>query len=158
MMAIAAITCNPALCTGCQVCEFACALAKAKSFDLEIARIRTARPEPDQAVSIACRLCPSPPCVASCPRDALSQDPAKGIILLNKARCSGCGWCIEACEFGAIAMDPSTKSVVICDLCPDLPKPRCLELCPQQALSLSSPAQTAGRNRDRAARRELASP
>jgi len=46
--------------------------------------------------------------------------------------------------------------VVICDLCPELPKPRCLERCPQQALTLATPAQVASRNRDRTARKELA--
>lgn len=130
-------------------------MAKTSSFDLELARIRTARPEPELVISITCRMCPSPPCVAACPRNALSQDPAKGTILLNKALCSGCGWCIEACEFGAISMDIRTKSVVVCDLCPELPQPRCVELCPRQALSLATTSQVATRNRDRAAQRQL---
>jgi Fe-S-cluster-containing hydrogenase component 2 len=43
---------------------------------------------------------------------------------------------LEACPFGAIAFDESTKTVVMCDLCPNQAQPRCIEFCPQKALSL----------------------
>jgi Fe-S-cluster-containing hydrogenase component 2 len=107
-------------------------------------------------LSIACRLCEDAPCVAACPRQALSVKAENGIILVDQVRCTGCGWCIEACDFGAIALDPSTKSVVICDLCEELPQPRCVELCPKQALSLATPAEIAQRARSKAARKLMA--
>ncbi len=149
------IVCDPNACTGCRLCEFACALEKTGSFDLELSRIRVASPQPTAAISIACQLCETAPCVPACPRNALSVRPEDGTIVLERALCTGCGWCIEACDFGAIAMDPGTKSVVICDLCRDLPEPSCVEACPKKALSLSPPSAVAGRSRKTAAERLL---
>lgn len=149
------IVCDADSCTGCRLCEFACALAKTGSFDLELSRIRVASPQPSVAISIACQLCESAPCVAACPRDALSVRPSDGTIALDGALCTGCGWCIEACDFGAIAMDPGTKSVVVCDLCRETSEPACVEACPKKALSLSPPSAVAGRSRKTAAERLL---
>jgi Fe-S-cluster-containing hydrogenase component 2 len=53
--------------------------------------------------------------------------------------CDGCGWCIEACDFGAILLNPAEKSVEICDLCADLDEPQCILYCEKDALSLSTP-------------------
>ena len=149
------IVCDPNLCTGCRLCEFACALEKTGGFDLDVSRIRVASPQPTSAISIACQLCETAPCVAACPRSALSVRAEDGTIALEKALCTGCGWCIEACDFGAIALEPSTKSVVICDLCRDLPEPRCVESCPKKALTFSPPAVVAGRSRKKAAEQLL---
>lgn len=149
------IVCDSALCTGCRLCEFACALEKTGAFDLEASRIRVASPQPATAISIACQLCEAAPCVSACPRSALSVRPEDGTIALEQALCTGCGWCIEACDFGAIALEPATKSVVICDLCRDLPEPRCVESCPKKALTLSPAAVVAGRSRKKAAEQLL---
>lgn len=149
------IVCDPSACTGCRLCEFACALEKTGSFDLELSRIRVAMPQPTAAISIACQLCETAPCVAACPRDALSVRVEDGTIALDQGLCTGCGWCIEACDFGAIALDPSRKSVVICDLCRELPEPRCVEGCPKKALSLSPQSVVASRSRKKAAEQLL---
>lgn len=148
------IHCDSGACTGCRLCEFACAIEKTGSFDLNLSRIRVASPEPSMVISIACQLCENAPCVTSCPRDALSirED---GTIALDKGLCTGCGWCIEACDFGAIALDPSTKSVVICDLCRDVDGPRCVEACPKKALSLKPQAAVASQLRRKAAEQLL---
>ena len=146
------IVCDPDVCAGCQLCEFACAWAKEGVLDLELSRIRLARPEPVVMMGIACRCCENAPCVAACPRDALKVN-GHGIIELDKKRCSGCGWCIEACDFGAIAPDPRTKTVVICDLCLERDQPACVEACPKNALKLSSPEGVAGSARKNAAKR-----
>lgn len=149
------IICDAGACTGCRLCEFACALEKTGGFDLELSRIRVASPQPTAVISIACQLCETAPCVPACPRNALSVRESDGTIALERALCTGCGWCIEACDFGAIAMDPSTKSVVICDLCRDIDAPRCVESCPKKALTLSPPSAVAGRSRKTAAERLL---
>jgi Fe-S-cluster-containing hydrogenase component 2 len=151
------IVCDPELCTGCRICEFVCSAAKVGAFYPELSRIRTAHPEPTLVMSVACRLCQDPPCVAVCPRQALSVNGDNGTVLLDKVRCVGCGWCIEACDFGAIALDPSTKTVVICDLCSELPQPKCVELCPKGALSLATAEEVAQRARNRAVRAQLTS-
>ncbi|MDY6835436.1 MAG: 4Fe-4S dicluster domain-containing protein [Chloroflexota bacterium] len=143
------VACDLELCTGCQLCEFACSAEKEGEFNLELSRIRTVRPELAVMMSIACRQCEDPPCVTACPRHALSTNEVNGTILLDRVRCVGCGWCIEVCDFGAIALDSRSKLIVICDLCPDLPQPKCIEICPQKALSLSTAEEVAQRTRDR---------
>ena len=148
------IVCDPALCTGCRLCEFACALEHEGSFDLELSRIRTSRPEPTVNLAVACRLCPDAPCVKACPRSALAISPEDGVIEVTKALCTGCGWCIEACDFGAIALDRRSKCVVICDLCRDGGDPACVAACPKGALVKTTPAAVATTARDRVAARE----
>lgn len=151
------IVCDSDKCTGCRLCEFACSLEKTGSFHLELSRIRVAAPQPTTVISIACQVCEGAPCVAACPRNALSVRE-DGTIAVDMGLCTGCGWCIEACDFGAIALDPRTKCVVVCDLCRDLPEPRCIEGCPKGALSLASHSAVAGRARRKAAEQLLADP
>lgn len=147
------VDCDPEACTGCQLCELACAGVKEGCFDLELSRIHLVRPEPTVMMSVTCRLCENAPCVAACPRLALGAHPENGTIVLDKVLCTGCGWCIEACDFGAIAMDRRTKTVVICDLCAELPNgPRCVEICPKKALDLTTAEGVAQRQRNRAVR------
>ena len=134
------ILCDRNKCSGCGVCEFACSAAREGRFDLELSRIRVLRATPTMLDVIACFSCQSAPCVKACPRVALSVDQARQDIVLDKARCAGCGWCIEACPFGAIVLDEDTKTVVLCDLCRERSGPRCIELCPQKALSLHTSA------------------
>jgi len=83
-------------------------------------------------MAITCRLCENAPCVAACPRDALTQSEENGIILVDEDKCNGCGWCIEACDYGAIMLHPDRKVVFVCDLCDGNPK--CVEWCPEEAL------------------------
>jgi Fe-S-cluster-containing hydrogenase component 2 len=56
--------------------------------------------------------------------------------MVDEEACNGCGWCIEACDYGAIMLHPETKVVYICDLCKDVGKPQCVEWCPEEALEL----------------------
>ena len=130
------IQCDRDKCTGCMICEFACSAAKEGRFDLELSRIRVLHATPTLMDVVSCRFCRNTPCVKECPRGALSLDEATQTISLDRARCAGCGWCLEACPFGAIALDESTKTVIICDLCPSRDQPKCIEFCPQKALSL----------------------
>lgn len=58
--------------------------------------------------------------------------------MVDKVKCIGCGWCVEACDHGAIALDPRTKMAVVCDLCPDLSEPRRVTFCPKGALPLET--------------------
>lgn len=132
------ITCDPELCTGCGICEMVCSAEKEGFFCPELSRIHLVRINEKKAVSIACRFCEGTPCIAACPRDALTMDEAKNVIRLDRIRCTGCGWCIEACDFGAIVQNRSDKSVVLCDLCEGRSQPKCVELCPKQALKVTT--------------------
>lgn len=132
------IVCDPDKCTGCRMCELACSMAQEGVFAPLLSRIRNVRIEPIVQMTISCRLCRDAPCVISCPRQALSQSEETGVIIIDEDKCDGCGWCIEACPFGAIAINPTTKVVVICDLCQDFDEPQCVKYCLKEALSLST--------------------
>jgi Fe-S-cluster-containing hydrogenase component 2 len=56
--------------------------------------------------------------------------------MVDDEKCNGCGWCIEACEFGAITFHASKKTVIACDLCDG--EALCIEFCPREALKLST--------------------
>jgi carbon-monoxide dehydrogenase iron sulfur subunit len=128
---------DPDKCTGCRLCELVCSAVKEKGFSPLLSRIRTVRTEDAFLnMSVACRLCTEPTCVKSCPRKALKKDEESGVILVDQNRCSGCSWCVEACEFGAVVSPLEKSPVAICDLCGGDPK--CVEFCPKDALSLKT--------------------
>jgi carbon-monoxide dehydrogenase iron sulfur subunit len=121
-------------CVGCGICELICSAFTEKVFNPTIARIRIIRLGTAVDTAIACRLCEDPPCVSSCPRDALRANE-NGVIVIDEAKCTSCGWCIEACEFGAIMPHPH-KKIVICNLCEG--DPPCVKYCPKDALQLTT--------------------
>jgi len=130
------ITADPEKCVGCGVCEYICSFEKEKVFNPLKSRIRVVRLDSIINLAVACRLCEDAPCVAACPRDALTQSEETGVILVDEDKCNGCGWCIEACDYGAIMLHPDKKVVFTCDLCDGQPK--CVEWCPEEALDFVS--------------------
>lgn len=127
------IASDPDKCVGCSICEYICAMEKEKAFNPLKSRIRVVRLHLIANLAVACRLCEDAPCIAACPRKALEQ-ASNGVILVDEDKCNGCGWCIEACEFGSITLHPEKKVVMTCDLCDG--KPKCIEWCPEEALDL----------------------
>ena len=130
-------------CVGCGICEIVCSAEKEKAFNPKIGRIRWVRIQPIIDTALTCRLCETPPCVRSCPRDALIQQE-NGVIEVDETKCTGCGWCIQACDFGAIVTHP-IKKVVICDLCNG--DPVCVKYCPKDALELTNLGSISGNSR-----------
>ena len=146
-------------CVGCQFCEYICSYTKTGEFNTYRSRIRTVRAEEILITSVSCRTCEDAPCVIACPRDALTQDPNTGVITVDASRCDGCAWCIEACDFGAISINPETKVGEICDLCKDLEEgPQCIKWCPKEALELTTPDRRAQRARRKLAVEEVIGP
>ena len=141
------VACDPELCVGCQLCEFACAAVKDRSADILKSRIRVVRHEPSLMVSIACRGCAEPACVRVCPQEgALAVNPETRLIDVDNGICDGCGWCIDACPFGVALFDRDAGRVVICDLCAQRDAgAACVEICPKDALEVASPARVAGK-------------
>ena len=145
------IACDATKCIGCQLCEYICSYTKTGEYNTYRSRIRTIRVDEILITAVACRTCEDAPCVIACTRDALTQDPETGVIHVNAERCDGCAWCIEACDFGAISINPATKMAEICDQCEDEEDgPQCVIWCPKDALELTTPDQRAQK-----ARREL---
>ncbi len=130
------VAADPEKCVGCSVCEYICAWEKEKVFNPLKSRIRTVRLGQIVNLALACRLCEDPPCVAACPVDALEQSEETGVIMVDEDKCTGCGWCIEACDYGAITLHPEKKVVIVCDLCDGDPK--CVQWCPEEALDFTT--------------------
>ncbi len=126
------VSADPDKCVGCAICEYICSFEKEKKFNPLKSRIRVVRLDSIINMAVACRLCEDAPCVAACPRDALTQSEETGIIKVDEDKCNGCGWCIEACDYGAIMLHPDKKVVFVCDLCDG--KPKCVEWCPEEAI------------------------
>jgi len=147
---------DPQKCTGCQLCEYVCSYTKNNAFNSLRSRIRTVRVDEILITSLSCRTCENAPCVIACPRDALTQDPETGIIRVDDSRCDGCAWCIEACDFGAISINPSTKLAEICDLCENEEDgPQCVKWCPKEALELTTPDKRGQKKRRKLAVQEV---
>jgi Fe-S-cluster-containing hydrogenase component 2 len=130
------VAANYEKCTGCGVCELVCALEREKVFDPRRSRIKVLRLHQLINMPVTCRFCEDAPCVRACLREALTQSKEKGIIIVNDKRCDCCGWCIEACPYGAIMVHLEKRTVIACDLCDGQPQPQCMEWCPERALDL----------------------
>lgn len=53
-----------------------------------------------------------------CPEGAITQNP-KGVYMINKKKCTGCGACAKACPFGLIVKtegNPASKCIA-CGIC-----------------------------------------
>lgn len=135
------VYCDPKKCNGCVVCEYVCSMEKENTFNPVKSRIRAVRLDTISNIAMTCRNCDDAPCVAACPKDALRQSPEDKTIVIDEAKCNACGWCIQACEYGAITLHPETNKVIICDKCGG--DPVCVQWCPESALSLK------GRNKDK---------
>ncbi|HMB24670.1 MAG TPA: DmsC/YnfH family molybdoenzyme membrane anchor subunit [Anaerolineales bacterium] len=95
-------------------------------------------------LSIACNHCVHPKCAGVCPTEAYSirED---GIVLLDTAKCIGCGYCAWACPYGAPQYNPGTGTMTKCNFCFDhleqgLP-PACVAACPMRVLEYEEAAE-----------------
>ena len=83
-----------------------------------------------------CMQCDEPSCVAACPVGATyKQDNA--LVVIDPAKCIGCGNCISACPYGARYLNPTVRTADKCDFCEHRlrrgDEPACVETCPTKA-------------------------
>ena len=126
------IVLDPAICTGCSICELACSFAKFRvfnprrsmirvSYDYEVGRV--------EAVTV-CSQCGV--CVDHCPTGALRVDG--GIVVLDYGVCTGCLACAKACPSGSyVVIDGRPYK---CDLCGG-GDPWCVRFCARGALRVA---------------------
>ncbi|MHA1312192.1 MAG: 4Fe-4S dicluster domain-containing protein [Candidatus Helarchaeota archaeon] len=122
-------------CTGCEICEFVCSAVHMDVFNPYYSRINVIRIEPAINFALSCQFCENPPCETVCPWNALEKDEKTGIMKLNEDKCVGCGFCVRACDFGAISMSLKEERIFICDQCIEFEDgPQCVKFCPENAI------------------------
>ncbi|MCL4394824.1 MAG: 4Fe-4S binding protein [Chloroflexi bacterium] len=126
-------------CIGCQACVVACKtgneLPVTDSFIVvrDVVRGRA----PDLFGSFAhhrCFHCADAACVAVCPTGALSK--WNGLTVVDTDKCSGCGYCTDACPYQVphLTDDRVSKCIACSDLVKDGQSPWCAQTCPSQAI------------------------
>ena len=80
-----------------------------------------------------CNHCQNPPCTPGCSVKATFYNEADGRVVINRDRCIGCGYCIEACPYAARFASPTVHTADKCDFCEHLlaigEKPACVKNC-----------------------------
>jgi anaerobic carbon-monoxide dehydrogenase iron sulfur subunit len=127
------VSVDPSKCTGCGLCELACSQEKNTRNPLH-SRIRVVNLMPMFNFAISCRICEDPQCLEACAEQAIKKDEKSGLLQIDEAKCKGCDWCVQACEYGGISIQSDTGLATVCDLCGGTPQ--CIEFCPQEALEL----------------------
>jgi carbon-monoxide dehydrogenase iron sulfur subunit len=96
------------------------------------------------SVPLQCRHCQDAPCVAVCPKSALTQPEPGGVVLPHPEACVACRSCVMVCPFGAVRLGGEDgKALLKCDLCIERleagQEPACVEACPTGALLFAEP-------------------
>lgn len=83
-----------------------------------------------------CMQCEAPACVAACPVKA-TYKRKDGMVVIDPAKCIGCGNCLTGCPYGARYRNPVTKLAEKCDYCQHRliqgEEPACVTTCPTKA-------------------------
>ncbi|MDH4182604.1 MAG: 4Fe-4S dicluster domain-containing protein [Nitrospinota bacterium] len=83
-----------------------------------------------------CNHCRNTPCTQVCPVNASYQSP-DGVVLVDKKRCIGCAYCVQACPYGSRYIHPETHTADKCTWCYHrITKgllPACVTVCPTGA-------------------------
>ncbi len=145
-----AFSLDASACSGCKACQEACKDRNGSPAGILLRRVVEVCGGEWQAagdawessvfayyLSLSCNHCVFPKCAGVCPTDAFSVRP-DGIVLLDEARCMGCGYCAWACPYGAPQYDPARGVMAKCDFCQSnidvgLP-PTCVAACPLRVL------------------------
>ena len=94
-----------------------------------------------------CAHCEKAACMAVCRTQAISRR-ADGFVLIDPAKCAGCGECIRACPYDAIYFNDKLRIAQKCTGCAHLldhgsTQPRCAEACPTDAMRFGEESELA---------------
>jgi len=147
-------------CIGCFACEVACKQEHGLPVGPKWIKVIQIGPTEISGrlfmdfVPMHCRHCEKPPCMASCPVDAISKRN-DGTVLFDEELCIGCEECVEACPFGAPQLNPQKEVVQACNLCYERTDkdllPSCVQNCPTNALFFGDPNRFSDRMREKQA-------
>jgi carbon-monoxide dehydrogenase iron sulfur subunit len=120
-------------CTGCRLCEMVCSTKHTGVNSPGRSRIHVIKWQFEGfELPMLCQQCEEAPCIAVCPKDALSRDSRLGRVALDYDLCIGCKMCVTACPFGGMGIDAVARQVIKCDLCDG--DPACVRFCDPGAL------------------------
>jgi Fe-S-cluster-containing dehydrogenase component len=129
-------------CVGCNACVIACktenALPEGGFRDWVVQEVRGTFPDLTMEIrSERCNHCSETPCVAACPTGA-SHVAEGGVVMVNRAKCTGCKACMASCPYGARYVTPAGY-VDKCTFCLHRirkgKQPACVETCPTRSLT-----------------------
>jgi len=126
-------------CIGCHSCEIACknengvALGSYWNKVLQVGPVGTYPDLHEYFLPSQCMQCENAPCVHVCPTGASYRDAETNIVLIDKAKCIGCKYCMMACPYGVRSWNKTGKVVEKCTLCGELTsqgkQPACVSAC-----------------------------
>lgn len=133
-MEVKTLIIHPEKCNNCGDCETACIKSHTSlcSPGLSCIRILKDTDDDDFFFPVACRQCESPPCLQTCPKEAIYRDKELDLVLIDRQKCVGCGMCVSACPFGAMKLDKLKAKSYKCDLCGG--DPECVKVCEPKAI------------------------
>jgi formate dehydrogenase iron-sulfur subunit len=136
---------NMDACIGCKCCVVACNEQNGNPADVNwrrVAEVESGRfPLVRRSyVSMGCNHCADPTCLAGCPVDAYSKDPATGIVHHSADTCIGCQYCTWTCSYGVPQFNKERGVVGKCDMCHGRlalgQAPACVNACPEGAIGI----------------------
>lgn len=125
-------------CIGCHACSVAC---KAE-FDIPLGVFRDTVKYVEEGtypkatrhfIPILCNHCEDAPCVKACPTGAIIR-LENGEVVINQGDCNVNRFCMAACPYGAIYIDPDQHVAQKCTFCEHRTaqgmQPACVDACP----------------------------
>lgn len=126
-------------CVGCQSCAVSCSLENAVppgAFRTSVGEYAL-RPEDAPTPFVAplprlCNHCEQAACLPVCPVRATYRRE-DGIVVIDATQCLGCGFCVQACPYGARFLNRVTRTADKCTFCAHRLRagllPVCVESC-----------------------------
>ncbi len=96
---------------------------------------------------VHCQHCENAPCAKACPETAI-KTRNDGLVWIDPAQCTACGLCAKACPYGVIFLNSDSGIAQKCSGCAHRVDeglaPRCVDICPHQAIVFGSGADAGG--------------
>jgi formate dehydrogenase iron-sulfur subunit len=92
-------------------------------------------------MSDVCKHCVQAACLEVCPTGAIIRTEFDTVVIQSDA-CNGCRYCITACPFGVIDINPASGTAQKCTLCYDRlqvgMEPACSKACPTDSINFGT--------------------